>query len=220
MGAAELLQGLRRKRLTLRASGVSLLVKPAGALTDEDAASIAALKEDLLALLRAEVGDDRVTCTTCRHYHPTAARCQNFRAALLCGPVIAPSLARLPQHCPAFEARHPTEPASNSHQAGSPEPTTATSTAPANHQEGQASPETGPGRPAGGPAGTNAHPRAGRRPLQGAQQRRPGRGVTEPDSHNSPRQHSRPGNPGQPSTEPSTSAPGCTPLHRTGGAHA
>lgn len=144
MGADELLKVLRAAGFTLRASGVSLIVKP-GKLTDDDAASIAELKQDLLAILRAEVGDDRVTCATCRHHSPKAHRCQNFRAALLLGPDIAVSLSVQPQRCPGFDDRPPA--------TGTPEPISA-------GQEAPARPENGPGRgfagqePTHGPSGT------------------------------------------------------------------
>jgi hypothetical protein len=47
--------------------------------------------------------DDRVTCTSCRHYRP--GQCGNHRAARLMTPVIGPHLANLPQRCHGFKGR-------------------------------------------------------------------------------------------------------------------
>ena len=47
--------------------------------------------------------DDRVTCTSCRHYRP--GQCGNHHAAGLLTPVIGKYLASLPQRCHGFKGR-------------------------------------------------------------------------------------------------------------------
>ncbi len=53
--------------------------------------------------------DDRVTCTSCRHYRPSSSmwpgQCGNHRAARLLTPVIGKYLASLPQRCHGFKGR-------------------------------------------------------------------------------------------------------------------
>lgn len=190
MDAAELLQALRLAGFTLRASGVSIIVKPGARLTDSDAERIGAVKQELLALLRAEAGDERVTCATCRHHDPSGHRCRNFRAALLACPEVAPALAVLPQNCPGFGVRPPAS-------AGQDEP---------------GRPETAPGRPPGDRQATQGHPEPASGSLAGQ--------LTERQEPKDPRHHSLLTGQGLPSAEIPPDAPPCNPLHRTGGAHA
>ena len=50
--------------------------------------------------LRDRAGDDRVSCTDCRHFRP--GRCSNHRAARLNSPEMGRDLAELLQRCPGF----------------------------------------------------------------------------------------------------------------------
>ena len=52
--------------------------------------------------------DPRVRCIACGHHMPKAHRCAHHRAAGLQGSDIAPALALLLQHCPAWTPRGPT----------------------------------------------------------------------------------------------------------------
>ena len=52
--------------------------------------------------LRDRAGDDRVSCTDCRHFRP--GRCGNHRAARLTSNEVGRDLATLLQHCQGFKS--------------------------------------------------------------------------------------------------------------------
>ena len=110
MSAADTLRRLRAEGFTIQPDGRRLIVVPASKMTSDIRDELRHFKDELLALLAAEIAGDptdtRVTCQRCDHYSSAAHRCRNYRAALLFGPDIAPAIAALPQHCPGF-ARTP-----------------------------------------------------------------------------------------------------------------
>ena len=113
MSAADTLRRLRAEGFTIQPDGRRLIVVPASKMTSDIRDELRHFKDELLALLTAKLAGDptdpRVTCLQCVHYISAANRCRNFSAALLFAPDIAPTLAALPQHCPGFARKAPTD---------------------------------------------------------------------------------------------------------------
>lgn len=115
MSCADLIRNLAQAGLRLTADGERLIVTPAARLTDELRALIREQKGELMRSLASPAetsavagqglggDDDRIACTTCRHFRVVPKRCSNHvRAGMPFD--LAPELTTLPQRCPGYAA--------------------------------------------------------------------------------------------------------------------
>lgn len=113
MGSADLIRHLAHAGLRLEVDGARLVVWPAARLTDDIRALIREHKGELLRTLASaqDAGppagesqadeDDRITCSTCRHFRVVTTRCSNHVRAGMPFDLV-PELTTMPQRCPGY----------------------------------------------------------------------------------------------------------------------